>query len=67
MRLREMKVIDDRALLEDLEYPHREEVLERVKAWKAELAEQEAEAESSAGDRTTRFPHQAGASPRGRF
>lgn len=64
MKLREMQVIDNRALLEDLEYPHRETVLKRTE----EKLTDAGEAEMGAGDasRGTRFPVQEGASPVGR-
>lgn len=65
MRLREMGDIDRRALLEDLEYPHREAVMERLKEEEAEMAEQQAQ-QKGAGSKATQFPMQANASPAGR-
>jgi len=65
MRLYELKAIDDQALLDDLEYPHRNEVLKRMQS-KREV-EQTAETAAQPGGVVSRFPHQAGASPQGRF
>jgi len=70
-RLREIGVIDDRALLEDLKYPHREKVLKRVEAMRQNAANEEIppgqDGGSPQGSRATQFPNQAGASPKGRF
>jgi len=67
MRLREMQVIDDRALLEDLEYAHREEVLKRVDDKRADEQNQEVAGQQGPGNSRTQFPNQSGASPKGRF
>jgi len=65
MRLYELKAIDDEALLDDLEYPHRTEVLKRMHEKRE--AEQTPETGGQPGDTATQFPHQAGASPNERF
>jgi hypothetical protein len=65
MRLYELKAIDDEALLDDLEYPHRTEVLKRMHAKRE--AEQTPETGQAPGGTVSQFPHQAGASPQGRF
>uniref|UniRef100_A0A6M3KIA4 Putative head to tail joining protein n=1 Tax=viral metagenome TaxID=1070528 RepID=A0A6M3KIA4_9ZZZZ len=69
MRLREMQVIDDQALLEDIEYPHREKVLARVKQKREDETNQEIAGQQppQGGGRGTQFPGQAGGSPKGRF
>lgn len=64
MQLRKMEVIDDEALLEDLEYPHRTEVLVRTNEKRQDEANQEVNA--MRGDKGSQFPHQPGASPAGR-
>ena len=68
MRLYELKAIDDEALLEDLEYPHRTEVLKRMTEKREAAAEAEVAAQEGGGGGSaqTQFPHQAGASPVGR-
>ena len=67
-RLYEQKAIDRRALLTDLEYPHREKVLKRMEEAEQDAVEREknAQLEGGGGDKATRFPSQAGASPAGR-
>lgn len=65
MRLYELKAIDDEALLNDLEYPHRNKVLKRMHSKRE--AEQTPETSNQTGGSVSRFPHQAGASPQGRF
>lgn len=64
MQLRKMEVIDDEALLEDLEYPHRTEVLKRTKMKKQDPDDMEVN--PMMGDKKSQFPHQPGASPAGR-
>jgi len=65
-RLRELEVIDDRALLEDIEYPHREAVMKRVEQKRQDAANQELAAQQGqAGG--GQFPNQEGGSPAGRF
>jgi len=64
MKLREMQVIDDPALLEDIEYPHRRSVLARM-SQKRE-AEEVPEVGPPAGAGGTQFPTQKNASPAGR-
>jgi len=68
MELRKMQVIDDRALLEDLEYPHREEVLKRVEHKRQDEANQEVAAQNPASHAgaSTQFPNQVNASPAGK-
>ena len=68
MQLRKMQVIDDRALLEDLEYPHREEVLGRVEQKRQDAENQEVAAQQPASHAgaSTQFPNQTNASPAGR-
>ena len=68
INLRKMQVIDDRALLEDLQYPHREDVLKRTEAKRQdeankEVAEQQPASHAGA---STQFPNQTGGSPAGR-
>lgn len=64
MQLRKMEVIDDEALLEDLEYPHRTEVLERTRMKRQD--DEDLEVQAQRGDKGSQFPHQPGASPAGR-
>ena len=65
MRLFELGVIDEVALLADLKYPNRDKVILRMaKNRKDAPLTQEG---ASAGSRGTQFPAQAGASPKGRF
>jgi hypothetical protein len=64
MRLYEMKAIDGEALLEDLEYPHRTQVLKRMNE-KREVEETQ-ETAMGGSNAATRFPQQQGASPIGR-
>jgi len=66
MRLREMQVIDDEALLNDLEYPHRDKVLKRVSQKRQDEANQEVAGQAQQGGKATQFPAQANASPAGR-
>lgn len=63
MRLRELQVIDDEALLEDLEYPDRTKVIKRVEKKRQDAANAEIEAQ---GGKSGQFPNQKGASPSGR-
>uniref|UniRef100_A0A6M3K0N4 Putative head tail connector protein n=1 Tax=viral metagenome TaxID=1070528 RepID=A0A6M3K0N4_9ZZZZ len=65
MNLRKMQVIDDRALLEVLEYPHREEVIKRVEKKRQDAANQEIAAQQPASHAgaSTQFPNQTGGSP----
>ena len=65
LTLRKMQVIDDRALLEDLEYPHREEVIKRVEAKRQDEANAEVAAQNPASHAgaSTQFPNQTGGSP----
>uniref|UniRef100_A0A6M3J6T5 Uncharacterized protein n=1 Tax=viral metagenome TaxID=1070528 RepID=A0A6M3J6T5_9ZZZZ len=63
-RLFELGVIDDVALLEDLKYPNRDKVLKRMQKRKLNEAEAQTPPDPS---RASRFPQQAGASPKGRF
>ena len=64
MRLFEMKAIDDKALLGDIDYPHRNEVLKRMgEKREAENAPEVGDGPPGAG---SRFPQQANASPAGR-
>lgn len=65
-KLYEGKAIDRRALLTDLEYPHREKVLKRMEEAEADAVEREKRTQVEGG-RSTRFPAQAGGSPAGRF
>ena len=65
MRLYELKAIDDEALLNDLEYPHRNKVLERIHSKRE--AEQTQETVQSPGGVAKQFPNQSGGSPQGRF
>jgi len=64
-KLREIGAIDDKALLDDLEYPNREKVLARVEKKRQDAANKEIE--SQQGSASTQFPHQKGGSPAGRF
>ncbi|MFA5132948.1 MAG: hypothetical protein WC444_06505 [Candidatus Paceibacterota bacterium] len=65
MNLRKMQVIDDRALLEDLEYPHREDVLKRVEMKRQDEQNQEVTPQQPASHAgaSTQFPNQSGGSP----
>jgi hypothetical protein len=67
MNLRKMQVIDDRALLEDLEYPHREDVLKRTEMKRQDEANKEVEGQKPASNAgaSTQFPNQTGGSPAG--
>jgi len=67
MRLREMQVIDDEALLEDLKYPNRKKVITRVAAKRQNEANQEIAGQQPNASRGTQFPNQGGGSPKGRF
>ena len=67
MRLRELQVIDDEALLEDLEYPHRKAVLKRTRQKREDMANAEVAGNQPAPGAATQFPNQSGASPAGRF
>lgn len=64
MKLKEMGSIDDEALLEDIEYPHRKKVLLRMA--KKREAEAVPEVGPPAGSGGTQFPTQKNASPSGR-
>jgi len=59
-----MEVIDDMALLDDLEYPHRTQVLKRKAAENA--AREKMEMEQKDGGQSSQFPNQENASPLGR-
>lgn len=65
MNLRKMQVIDDRALLEDLDYPHREDVLKRVEMKRQDESNQEVALQQPASHAgaSTQFPNQTGGSP----
>jgi hypothetical protein len=67
MRLREMQVIDDEALLDDLEYPNRKAVMARTKQKREDAANQEVAGQQQQVGAGTQFPNQGGASPAGRF
>ena len=67
MRLKELNVIDDEALLEDLEYPNRKAVLKRVRQKREDAANAEVAGNQPAPGAATRFPNQGGSSPAGRF
>ena len=64
LQLRKMEVIDDMALLDDLEYPHRTQVLKRKAAENA--AKEKMEMEQKDGGQSSQFPNQENASPLGR-
>jgi len=64
LQLRKMEVIDDQALLDDLEYPHRTDVLKR-KA-KEIAAKEKLDMQKKDGGQSSQFPMQPGASPAGR-
>jgi len=64
LNLRKMEVIDDRALLSDLEYPHRDQVLKRKAAENA--AKEKLQQEQKDGGQSSQFPMQPGGSPAGR-
>lgn len=63
IQLRQMQIIDDRALLEDLEYPHREEVMKRTEAKRQDAENQEVVGQSPPSSLNKQFPNQANGSP----
>lgn len=65
LNLRKMQVIDDRALLDDLEYPHRDEVIQRVEKKRQDEANKEIAEQNPASHAgaSTQFPNQTGGSP----
>ena len=67
LTLRKMQVIDDRALLDTLEYPHREEILHRVERKRQDEANKEVadQQPASHAGQSTQFPNQTGGSPAG--
>jgi len=67
MKLREMQVIDDKALLDDLEYPHRNKVLKRMVEERQAAGAMPPEVAQSPGKGATQFPVQQNASPAGRM
>lgn len=66
MQLHKLGIIDDQAVLDDLEYPHREKVLKRVRAKRQDDANKEVPARTSPGSQNSQFPNQTGGSPEGR-
>jgi len=64
LQLRKMESIDDIALLEDLEYPHRTEVIKRKQ--KENAAKERLALQQKGGSQGSQFPMQANASPLGR-
>ena len=67
MRLFELKAIDDEALLNDIEYPNRTKVLKRMDEKREAEGAAELAQNGQSGSAVSQFPHQAGASPQGRF
>jgi hypothetical protein len=70
LNLRKLEVIDDKALLEDLEYPHRTQVLKRKAAENAAkekaALQQQGPGGAPGGPQSGQFPMQSGGSPVGR-
>jgi len=64
LNLRKLEVIDDQALLDDLEYPHRTQVLKRKMA--ENEAKEKLQSQAKGGPQSGQFPMQAGGSPLGR-
>jgi len=66
IQLHELQIIDDEAVLDDLEYPHRNKVLERVRKKRQDDANKEVPARTGPGSQGSQFPNQTGASPAGK-
>jgi hypothetical protein len=66
MQLHKLGIIDDQAVLDDLEYPHREKVLKRVRAKRQREDDKEIPPRLSPGSQGSQFPNQTGGSPAGR-
>jgi len=66
MNLHKIGVIDDEAVLDDLEYPHRDKVLARVKQKRQDEQDKEIPPRQSPGSQGSQFPNQSGGSPAGR-
>jgi len=66
MNLHKVGIIDDQAVLDDLEYPHRDKVLERVRKKRQDEANKEIPERNSPGSQGSQFPNQSGGSPVGR-
>lgn len=66
MQLHKLGIIDDEAVLDDLEYPHRTEVLERVRRKRQDEANKEIPPREGPGSQNSQFPNQTGGSPAGR-
>ncbi len=65
LNLRKMEVIDDKALLNDLEYPGRDRVLKRME--KSNAAKESLKGQEGQGSQGSQFPMQPGGSPAGRI
>ena len=66
IQLRTLQVIDDDALLDDLEYPNRKAVLKRTRKKREDAANAEVQGANQPTGAGTRFPNQTGGSPAGR-
>lgn len=66
MQLHKLGIIDDEAVLDDLEYPHRTKVLERVRKKRQDEANKEIPPREGPGSQGSQFPNQIGGSPAGR-